>query len=215
MRRLPIYILLDTSSSMRGESIESVKTGLQAMLASLNRSPYALDTVSLSIITFDTEVKVLVPLTDIDKFQLPDFQIPETSFTNTGAGLERLILQRNNEVRKATPTQPGDWLPFTFIMTDGSPSDVKLFKEMTEKLKTCSFARIIACVAGPNQNVRKTVAEKMQQITDDVVTLDTMDSNSFTKFWEWASGLIEQQSQTADSTHGELPPPPEQINLVF
>jgi uncharacterized protein YegL len=58
MRRLPIYILLDTSGSMRGEPIEAVKTGLRALLSSLSRDPYALETVYLSIITFDREAKI-------------------------------------------------------------------------------------------------------------------------------------------------------------
>jgi hypothetical protein len=43
MRHLPIYILLDTSGSMRGEPIEAVKTGLRALLSSLSRDPYAVD----------------------------------------------------------------------------------------------------------------------------------------------------------------------------
>lgn len=34
MRRLPVYLLLDTSGSMKGEPIESVKVGLEAMIAS-------------------------------------------------------------------------------------------------------------------------------------------------------------------------------------
>lgn len=32
MRRLPVYLVIDTSGSMRGESIHSVNVGIQAML---------------------------------------------------------------------------------------------------------------------------------------------------------------------------------------
>ena len=31
MRRLPVYLLLDTSGSMRGEPIEAVNTGIRVM----------------------------------------------------------------------------------------------------------------------------------------------------------------------------------------
>ena len=31
-RRLPVYLLIDTSGSMKGEPIESVKVGLDAMI---------------------------------------------------------------------------------------------------------------------------------------------------------------------------------------
>ena len=68
-RRLPVYMLIDTSGSMRGEPIESVKVGLEAMLSILRQEPYALDTVNISIITFDREVKVLAPLTPLEDFQ--------------------------------------------------------------------------------------------------------------------------------------------------
>ncbi|MDR2762054.1 MAG: VWA domain-containing protein [Planctomycetaceae bacterium] len=210
MRRLPIYILLDTSGSMRGEPIEAVKTGLQALLSSLCRDPYALETVYLSIITFDREAKVLVPLTELDGFMLPNIETPETSPTNLGEALRLLISQYDKEVIKTTSDQKGDWLPLTVIMTDGSPSDTKLFNDMTEELKKYHFARIVACAAGPKAKI-----EPLKKITSDVVSLDTMDSNSFAKFWQWVSTAVSHQSQTADATREELPPPPEEINLVL
>lgn len=43
MRRLPVYILIDTSGSMRGEPIEAVKVGLDSMVSSLRTDPYALE----------------------------------------------------------------------------------------------------------------------------------------------------------------------------
>ena len=55
-RRLPVYILIDTSGSMKGEPIESVKVGLADMIASLRLDPYALETACISIITYDKEV---------------------------------------------------------------------------------------------------------------------------------------------------------------
>lgn len=48
-RRLPVYILIDTSGSMKGEPIESVKVGLSDMIASLRLDPYALETACISI----------------------------------------------------------------------------------------------------------------------------------------------------------------------
>lgn len=61
-RRLPVYILIDTSGSMKGEPIESVKVGLSDMIASLRLDPYALETACISIITYDKDVKQILPL---------------------------------------------------------------------------------------------------------------------------------------------------------
>ena len=69
-RRLPVYVLLDTSGSMKGEPIESVKNGLASLVASLRQDPNAIETVFLCLITFDREVKTLVPLTPLDEFSV-------------------------------------------------------------------------------------------------------------------------------------------------
>lgn len=49
-RRLPVYILIDTSGSMKGEPIESVKVGLSDMIASLRLDPYALETACINLL---------------------------------------------------------------------------------------------------------------------------------------------------------------------
>ena len=72
MRHLPVYILIDTSGSMKGEPIESVKVGLSDMIATLRQDPYALETVCISIITFDREVNQILPLTELADLQIPN-----------------------------------------------------------------------------------------------------------------------------------------------
>ena len=52
MRRLPVYLLVDTSGSMMGEAIESVRNGLQMLVSALRQDPYALETAYLSVYYF-------------------------------------------------------------------------------------------------------------------------------------------------------------------
>ena len=63
LRRLPVYLLLDTSGSMYGEPIEAVKNGVQTLLTTLKQDPYALETAYVSVITFDSSARQAVPLT--------------------------------------------------------------------------------------------------------------------------------------------------------
>jgi len=71
MRKLPIYLLLDTSGSMHGEPIEAVKNGVEMLVSTLRNDPYALETAYLSVITFNTNAQQLVPLTELEQFQTP------------------------------------------------------------------------------------------------------------------------------------------------
>ena len=102
MRRLPVYILLDTSGSMRGEPIHSVNVGLQSMLSALRQDPYALESVHLSIITFDLEAKVYLPLTPLDQVQLSNIDVPSAGATFMGAALELLAEQVSQQIQKSS-----------------------------------------------------------------------------------------------------------------
>ena len=72
MRRLPVYLLLDTSGSMYGEPIEAVKNGVQTLISTLRSDPYALETAYISIITFNSSAQQITPLTELASFQQPN-----------------------------------------------------------------------------------------------------------------------------------------------
>lgn len=211
MRRLPVYILIDTSGSMRGEPIESVKVGLEAMLAGLRRDPFALESASISIITFDREVRCLLPLTPLEELQLPEIVTPEAGPTHTGAALQMLCRQVDQEVRMSTPEQKGDWMPLLFLLTDGKPSDIQVYKEAIPEVKKRKFANIVACAAG-----MKAQTDPLKLLTDNVYTLDSLDSATFRQFFKWVTGVINEGSKSVSSADDiTLPPPPDEVNIII
>lgn len=210
-RRLPVYLLIDTSGSMKGEPIESVKVGVEAMLSTLRNDPYALETVSISIITYDKDVNQLIPLTPIDDLQMPEIKTPDSGPTHMGAALEMLCEKVDKEVNKGTKEQKGDWMPLLFLMTDGKPSDIQAYNNVIPKIKSSNFATIVCCAAGP-----KAKTEELRLLTDKVYQIDTLDSAVLMKFFKWVSGIIGEGNKSMGATEELiLPPPPEEVNVVI
>lgn len=210
-RRLPVYLLIDTSGSMKGEPIESVKVGIESMLSALRNDPYALETVSISIITYDRDVNQLIPLTPIDDLQMPEITTPESGPTHMGAALEMLCDKVDKEVNKGTNEQKGDWMPLLFLMTDGKPSDIQAYNNVIPKVKNSHFATIVCCAAGP-----KAKTDELKLLTDKVYQIDTLDSASLMKFFEWVSGIIGEGNKSMGATEELiLPPPPDEVNVVL
>lgn len=213
MRRLPVYLLIDTSGSMRGESIHSVNVGIQAMLSALRQDPYALESVHISIITYDNEARVYIPLTPLESFQFTDIVVPSAGGTFTGAALECLIQCVDRDVRRANDNQKSDWRPLVFLMTDGSPSDAYAYGEAIKTLKKRAFGAIIACAVGP-----KAQHQYLKQLTSQIVALETLDSTAFSSFFKWVSASVASGSSSAGVQADQdtlLPPPPPEIQLVL
>jgi hypothetical protein len=197
---------------MRGEPIEAVNAGLQALMTSLRQNPYALESVHLNITTFDSQIKTVLPMTPLEQVVLPEIVCPESGATFLGGVLEEVVqaVQRDRIVGNAN--QKGDWRPMLIVLTDGKPTDLLVYSEVIPKIKQLGFGNIVACAAGP-----KADANYLKQLTDCVVSLDTMDANSFAKFFQWVSSTVTQTSISAGSPTQSitLPPPPDEINIVW
>ncbi|MDR1484179.1 MAG: VWA domain-containing protein [Planctomycetaceae bacterium] len=210
MRRLPVYLLLDVSGSMSGEPIEAVKNGVQMMHSALRKDPYALESAYISVITFESNVKQIVPLTEVAQFQPPS--LSAGGGTSLGGALQKVVECANNEVAKSTKDQKGDWKPLVFIMTDGSPTDN--VEPGIAAFQSYKWGIVVACAAG--QGADKTI---LQRLTENVVTLDTADSATISAFFKWVSSSISASSKKVDESgsdtgSSELPPPPPEINLA-
>lgn len=211
MRRLPVYILIETAGGMRGERIEAVKNGLDVMVSKLRQDPFALESVFISLIRFDRITEVIVPLTELELLQIPDIEIPQSSPPHTGEALEFLCEQVEKEIIKTTESQKGDWRPLLFILTRGVPADKEKFKSVVERVKAKNFATIVACTAGSRNS-----EEDMKLLTSHVVHLDTADSSTLSSFFKWVSSSIGVGNLSTSSNEDiVLPPPPPEVQPVI
>jgi uncharacterized protein YegL len=211
MRRLPVYLLLDTSGSMSGEPIEAVKNGVQVLISTLRSDPYALETAYLSVITFDSSARQLVPLTELSMFQMPEIQA--SGATSFGEALTLLANKVSTEVTKTTAEVKGDWKPIVFLMTDGGPTDN--WQQGLADFKKQKFGMVVACAAGQGADTNI-----LKQLTEIVVQLDTADSATIKAFFKWVSASVGTTSAKIETGGkevtglNELPPPPPEVNIV-
>lgn len=211
MRRLPVYIVIDTSTSMRGEPIEAVKAGLNSLIESLRHDPYALETVCLSIITYDSKAEQVLPLTEVYKVILPELVAKGRSVL--GEALSLLSNRYDEEVRKNTAEQKGDWKPLMFLLADGG-STGPLAKSIAE-FKKRTFSVVVACAAGS-----KVHADVLQKITKNIVYISSNKTEDIMAYFKWISNSIGATSSKIDycgdndlSLEG-LPPMPQEIMVL-
>jgi uncharacterized protein YegL len=204
MRKLPVYFLIDTSGSMRGEKIQSVIDGLKSVVDFLMSNPIAIETVHLSTITFDNQAKVSVPLTEIMNFTTPTLSV-DKGLTSLGDALSLLSKQITKDVVLQTSVKKGDWRPLVFIMTDGEPTDD--WEKGLNELKKKSV-EIIACAIGSDCDTFI-----LKKITPNVVEMVNFSAPIFNDFFRWISVSIGQSSQQIE-TYSPLDNLPQGISLV-
>ncbi len=209
MRRLPVYLLLDCSASMTGQPIEQLRQGLRALINDLMTEPMAVETVYLSVITFNSIAQQLIPLTEIMQFKEP--QIEASGTTALGAALRLLKNCLAKEILANTTEQKADWKPLVFLMTDGLPTD--LWEDIASELKQQPSVNLIAFATGPDADI-----QNLKQITDIVLKSEELSSGTLKVFFQWISRSILQTGKsvqvTSSGTPVDLPPPPPQIQIV-
>lgn len=187
-RRLPVYLLIDCSGSMRGDPIQAVRVGVDSLVSALMTYPATFSCAYLSVITFENDAKSLMSLTSLSDFRTPDFSVsPGGSGTSLGKALQLLETQVKQEVQKKDSAHQGDWLPLVFILTDGKPSDTATYKRMAQRIKSKEIKElqsqnIVACAAGA-----KADPKELLKVTDNVLILNNLTTTEITNYFTFAS----------------------------
>lgn len=187
MRRLPVFILIDSSTSMKGEAIDAVNAGLKILLQDLRKDPFALETVFLSVISFNTTASIVRPFIDI--LNNDSVKIEAKGQSNLGLGLQLLIHEIKLHIRKASSDTKGDWRPLIFFMTDGRPSGA--WKTRLKEFHAVNDGKWVVCACGMKTNLN--IIESMG---GDMIILENKSDGSIKQFFKWVSSSINIHSKS-------------------
>lgn len=193
LRRLPVYLLLDCSSSMMGDPITAVNEGVTMLHRELSNDPRALETVFISIITFATRADQY-KLTSLAQFQPPT--LVANGSTPMGEAFKLLAQSIEQDLIQNTPTQHGDYRPLVFLLTDGEPTDS--YRDAIQKLHSLHSSRkptIVALGCGSQVNTAM-----LHEVTENVFLMHNVTAASIRQYFQWISGSIAQASQSVGSS---------------
>lgn len=121
MRRLPIFLVVDISESMAGESHRQMQEAINRLVQRLRCDPYALESVHISVIAFAGAAGVIAPLTELMSFYAP--RLPMGSGTSLGAALELTMNEIQKNVVVSQADKKGDFKPLVYVLSDGVATD--------------------------------------------------------------------------------------------
>ena len=117
-RALPIFILADTSGSMKGEKIQAVNMAIRDMIATLRNVDDIRGIFKISIITFGGD-RVIVQQYPTDVKDIEFKELEAVGKTPLGEAICVVTeLMEDKEIVKSS-----DYLPTVVLLSDGYPTD--------------------------------------------------------------------------------------------
>lgn len=195
MRRLPVFLLIDTSESMVGDTIEALYTGMGQLLGALRKDPQTLEIGALSVLTFGAAANVALPLVAVQEAVLPHLEL--SSGTNLGAAFDLLAGEIAANVTKSTPERRGDYRPIVFLVTDGQPTDN--WRPAVARFRKAQPSVPIHAI-GCGEDVDFSV---LKEITPNTYFMREMDAAAFGKLFACVSASV--RSVTNSALNGGAP----------
>ena len=197
--RVPVVVLLDVSSSMRGDPIAELNMGVGRFFADVRNDDAAAMSADIALVTFASEVNVVHRFASV--FDYPEVLDPleADGQTATGSALrlaERLLERREAEYRKAGIPH---FKPWCICLTDGRPFPDRGWKEPASRLKERAMRGDLTylCVGVGDKIDEATLAE-LSADEPGVIRL------RFGAFFQWLSASLHAVSVAAVADEADV-----------
>jgi uncharacterized protein YegL len=198
-------LLLDTSGSMHGQSINSLNKAVNDFKAQTELDELAQKRVDISIIEFNSKVNVVQDFVPLPRME--PVRLEANGMTSMGMAIDMAIDKIKERMRfyasMGTPNFPGH----IFMITDGAPTDditavrEKLRLEQEEKKKIKFFA---IGVPGYDKDTLKSLTKRCIEL----------ENSNFEGIFNWISKSMVQVSVSRVGQNPQLPDLPEGSTVV-
>lgn len=199
-RKLPVYIIVDSSNSMGGEPIQAVNNSAKLINRSGKSDPEVLEKAEICYIEFNDDAEVVKPMTSFAEAVEPTFSAG--GMTSLGAALDKLGECIKNDVKKGdkkTETR-GDYKALVFLLTDGYPNDD--WEAALNRLDRSQISFIVSCLAPhynlTNEDKDRIVKDVLTKVSGDpelVISLDSTNEEEIRRFFEFISASVSTQTK--------------------
>ncbi len=189
-RPLPIFILADTSGSMRGDKINELNLAIREMISALIAADDIRGKFQICIITFGGEVKTIQELADVDSISLSEL----TASGNTPMGHAFAVLKDMIEDRNIVTSRA--YTPTIVLISDGIPTDCS--EGMYQRKNYFDWEPLKELHSGDRSSKCQRLALGIGEDADadmlkafidnpEIPVIKTKDASGITKFFRWVT----------------------------
>lgn len=119
MGKLPVYILIDSTEVMLGDSQKAsqLQRTINDVFAQWWKDPMALEMLLISVCTIDVEYRTISPLTELAEYRLPPIQNSHSKCMRLGMAFRKIAENIRNDCNPSSDCPP---LVISFIATESS-----------------------------------------------------------------------------------------------
>jgi uncharacterized protein YegL len=187
--RCSCVLLLDTSGSMAGASIDALNAGLKVFYEDVRKDELTLLRLELAIVTFGP-AKVIQDFSSISQCEIP--QLLASGDTPMGQALnmaldhidDRKIIYKKNGIPY--------YRPWVFLITDGAPTDSEVWERSIQRLQLAESERKVVFFAVGVENANMQTLQRMSSVSQPL----KLNGLNFSDMFVWLSASLSGMSRS-------------------